>query len=148
MLEPLQAVFGRVHIRSAFARKSSTAFATNKALNCAPNERARGSHIWDSPDAQGIKGAMACIVLPWLVDACDAGMDWREMAWWIHDNLEYSAAIFYAPLYAINIAWRETPNRVLIDRISDPNAMLAPPGERGSLELKAAYAGLSQRLAG
>ncbi len=148
VLEPLQAVFGRVHIRSAFRSEELNQFCNAQGLNCASNERARGSHIWDSPDAQGMKGAMACIVLPWLVDACDAGMDWREMAWWIHDNLEYSAGLFYAPLYAINIAWRETPNRVLIDRISDPNATLTPPGERGSPELKAAYAGLSQRLTG
>lgn len=142
ILEPLQDAFGRVHIRSAFRSELVNRECREQGLNCAPNERARGAHIWDSPDTDGHKGAMACIVVPSLIDACDAGVDWREMAWWIHDKLNYSVAIFYKPLYAFNIAWSAAPRRMLIDRISEPNVQLAPPGERGSMALAAGYANL------
>jgi hypothetical protein len=141
LLEPLQATFGRVHIRSAFRSESVNAFCGAQGLNCAPNDRARGAHIWDSPAANGAKGAMACIVLPWLVDAVAGGLDWHQMAWWIHDRLPYGAAIFYRPLYAFNLAWSETPMRVLVDRISEPNAQLVPPAN-----LAESYRDLARRL--
>lgn len=146
VLEPLQSAFGRIHIRSAFRSELVNRECRVHGLNCAPNERARGAHIWDSPDEDGVKGAMACIVVPWLIDACAAGMDWREMAWWIHDRLNYGAAIFYAPLLAFNISWSEAPKRVLVNRIDEPNAVLSPPGGPGSSVLAGAYADLSRRL--
>ena len=43
LLEPLQATFGRVHIRSAFRSESVNAFCGAQGLNCAPNDRARGA---------------------------------------------------------------------------------------------------------
>jgi hypothetical protein len=147
ILEPLQDAFGRIHIRSAFRSETVNRACREHGLNCAPNEKARGVHIWDSPDENGAKGAMACIVVPWLIDRCQAGLDWREMAWWIHDRLNYSAAIFYRPLLAFNISWSETPRRVLVNRIDEPNAVLAPPGERGSAVLAEAYACLARRTA-
>ena len=33
-------------------------------------------------------GAMATIVVPWLVDRMNDGTQWTSMAWWIHDHLE------------------------------------------------------------
>ena len=146
ILEPMQKRFGRVHVRSAFRSELVNRECHNAGLNCAPNERARGVHIWDGLDEAGHKGAMACVVVPWLIDRCDAGLDWREFAWWIHDELPYSAAIFYRPLYAFNIAWSEAPRRVLINRIDSPNAELRPPGERGSATLAVAYRNLSRTL--
>lgn len=146
ILEPLQDAFGRIHIRSAFRSETVNRACREQGLNCAPNERARGAHIWDSPDENGAKGAMACIVVPRLIDACDAGLDWREMAWWIHDRINYSAAIFYAPLRAFNIAWSEAPKRILVNRIDEPNAVLTPPGDVGSPALMDAYADLTRRL--
>src|SRR5579864_5088889 len=146
VLEPLQSAFGRVHVRSAFRSEDVNRICGDQGLNCAPNERARGTHIWDSPDSDGHKGAMACIVLPWLIDQCAVGMDWHEIAWWIHDRLPYHVAIFYRPLYAFNIAWSETPRRMLINRIDEPNATLTPPGERGSAVLADAYRDLLRRL--
>ena len=146
ILEPMQSRFGRVHIRSAFRSELVNLECNNAGLNCAPNERARGAHIWDDLDEEGYKGAMACVVVPWLIDRCHAGLDWREFAWWIHDKLPYSVAIFYRPLYAFNIAWSEAPRRVLINRIDNPNAELRPPGEPGSSQLAAAYSNLSRML--
>ena len=146
ILEPLQERFGRIHIRSAFRSELVNAACHDSGLNCAPNERARGAHIWDGLDASGRKGAMACVVVPWLIDRCEAGLDWREMAWWIHDQLPYSVAIFYRPLYAFNIAWRQEPRRALLNRIDDPNVELVPPGERGSGALVKSYGNLSRQL--
>ena len=148
LLEPLQQTFGRVHVRSAFRCEDVNRFCGERGLNCAPNERARGAHIWDSPDADGRKGAMACVVVPWLIDRCETGMDWREMAWWIHDRLPYSVAIFYRPLYAFNIAWNEAPKRFLMNRIDEPNAPLIPPGDHGAPALRDAYRDLAGRLKG
>jgi hypothetical protein len=54
---------------------------------------------------------MACVVVPWLVDHVASGGDWKEMAWWIHDNLPYSELQFFLKLIAFNIGWRERPLR-------------------------------------
>lgn len=146
LLEPLQDTFGRIHIRSAFRSETVNQVCREHGLNCASNERARGAHIWDSPDATGGKGAMTVVVIPWLIDQCEAGLDWREIAWWIHDHLPYHAAIFYQPLYAFNLAWHEAPKRFLMNRIDEPNAQLTPPGEPGSAALADAYRDLTSRL--
>jgi hypothetical protein len=71
ILEPLQETFGRVHVRSAFRSERVNQVCVDRGLNCAPNDQARGNHIWDSPDQRGARGAMACVVLPWLIDQCD-----------------------------------------------------------------------------
>jgi hypothetical protein len=87
LLEPLQATFGRVAVRSAYRSSTVNAFGNAHSHNCASNEWARARHIWDQHSADGGMGAMATIVLPWLVDHIDVGGDWQSMAWWIHDNL-------------------------------------------------------------
>ena len=51
--------------------------------------------------------AMACIVVPWLVDRVQEGTPWQAMAWWIHDHLPYSELHFFPRLCAFNIGWHE-----------------------------------------
>jgi hypothetical protein len=146
ILEPLQAAFGRIHIRSGFRSEAVNQACADLGLNCAPNAQARGGHIWDSPDARGAAGAMACVVSPWLIDACAAGLDWREFAWWINDHLPYSTLVFYPALLAFNIAWSEAPRRLIFSRIEPQGFLTAPEGgapRRG----EGAYAGLLARLA-
>jgi hypothetical protein len=141
----LQETFGRVHVRSAFRSERVNQVCVDRGLNCAPNDQARGNHIWDSADQRGARGAMACVVLPWLIDQCDAGMDWREFAWWVHDHLPFSKLILYRELYAFNIAWSEAPLRLIYSRI-EPVGVLAAPVTASQWIGEAHYADLLARL--
>lgn len=111
LLEPLQATFGRIAIRSAYRSPTVNAKGNEEKEGCARNESNYAAHIWDYPDKDGKKGAMACIVVPWLVDYCDAGGDWRGMAYWIHNHLPYGSVQFFSNLRAFNIGWHEAPKR-------------------------------------
>jgi len=73
LLEPLQAVFGRLAIRSAYRSAAVNAFGNAHHNNCASNERNYARHIWDRRDARGSMGAMACIVIPWFADRLPEG---------------------------------------------------------------------------
>lgn len=128
LLEPLNAHFGRVAVRSAY--RSCAVNQRGNQLpkgNCASNEANYAAHIWDRRDAKGRMGATACIVLPWLTDHCERGGDWRGMAWWIHDRLPYASLQFFPRLMAFNIQWREAPER-RIDSYVEPTGCLTRPG--------------------
>jgi len=127
LLEPLQATFGRIHIRSAYRSPQVNKFGNENKLNCASNESNYAGHIWDYPDAQGKRGATACIVIPWLVDFVEKGGSWTAMAWWIHDHLPYSSLYFFPRLSAFNINWHEAPVR-RIDSYAPPKGCLTQPG--------------------
>lgn len=127
LLEPLQATFGRIHIRSGYRSPAVNAFGNLNKLNCASNECNYAAHIWDYPDAEGHRGASACIVLPWLVDHVAQGGSWTSMAWWIHDHLPYSSLYFFPKLCAFNINWREVPKR-RIDSYAAPKGCLTKAG--------------------
>ncbi|WP_157268270.1 hypothetical protein [Azohydromonas aeria] len=126
LLEPLQATFGRVHVRSGYRSPAVNDFGNRNGLNCASNEANRAGHIWDLPDDRG-RGATACIVLPWLADHVERGGRWTDMAWWIHDHLPYSSLYFFPKLAAFNISWHEQPLR-RIDSYVAPRGCLTKPG--------------------
>ena len=127
LLEPLQATFGRLAIRSAYRAPAVNALGNRMGLSCASNERNYGRHIWDRRDAEGCIGAMASVVVPWFADLYADGADWRAMAWWIHDHLPYSQLQFFPKLAAFNIGWRERPRR-RIDSFIAPRGCLTRPG--------------------
>jgi hypothetical protein len=127
LLEPLQSTFGRLEIRSAYRSPSVNEFGNKNKLNCASNESNFAGHIWDYPDANGKRGATACIVIPWLVDHIARGGHWTDMAWWIHDHLPYSSLYFFTKLAAFNISWHEAPIR-RIDSYTSPKGCLTRPG--------------------
>lgn len=93
LLEPLQATFGKVVVRSAYRSCEVNGFcnaqqrAGRKGYTCAANEANYAGHIWDRRDSEGHAGATACIVIPWFADRYEAGADWRALAWWVHDHL-------------------------------------------------------------
>ena len=68
LLEPLQARFGRLHIRSAFRSCAVNGLGNELGLNCARNEVNFADHIWDRRDASGHMGATACVVIPEVAD--------------------------------------------------------------------------------
>ena len=78
LLEPLQTVFGRVAIRSAYRSVVLNAYGNAHGYNCARNERNYARHIWDRRDAPGCMGALACVALPWLADRVEAGRRGRR----------------------------------------------------------------------
>jgi hypothetical protein len=127
LLEPLKATFGHVAIRSAYRSAEVNGFGNANNLNCASNEANRAGHIWDLRDAEGCMGATASIVIPWFADRYADGADWRALAWWIHDHLEYSSLEFYPKLAAFNISWHDRPRR-RIDSFIAPRGCLTKLG--------------------
>jgi hypothetical protein len=127
LLEPLQATFGRLAIRSAYRSPEVNGFGNAHNLSCASNERDRARHTWDRRDAEGRMGAMTTIVIPWLLDRLGSGSTWQSMAWWIHDHLPYSELQFFPKLGAFNIAWHEKPKRT-ISSFVPPRGLLTQPG--------------------
>jgi hypothetical protein len=113
LLEPLNSVFGRISIRSAFRSAHLNGIGNEKKHNCASNESNYAHHIWDHLDENHQMGATACIVIPWFLDRYNAGTDWRALAYWIHDNLPYSELEFFdgKGMCSFNISWHETPKK-------------------------------------
>ena len=127
LLEPLQATFGRLAIRSAYRSPEVNALGNDRYKSCGSNEINRGLHIWDQRGNEGAMGAMASIVVPWLVDRSKQGVTWQAMAWWIHDHLPYSELQFYPKLLAFNIGWHECPKRRITSFVK-PRGLLTKPG--------------------
>lgn len=129
LLEPLQATFGRIAIRSAYRSPKVNALGNEKKHNCGSNESNYARHIWDHPDGEGNQGAMACIVIPWFAERYAAGADWRAMAYWIHNHLPYSELQFFPKLCAFNIGWRQNSERSIFSYINPTGQLLrgAPP---------------------
>lgn len=123
LLEPLNATFGRVAVRSAYRSCEVNALGNANEYNCASNEKNYAAHIWDRRDAQGAAGATACVVIPWFADRYEKGADWRAMAYWVHDHLPYSDMQFFPKLAAFNIGWHERPKRKIYSYI-DPRGLL------------------------
>jgi hypothetical protein len=117
LLEPLNATFGRIEIRSAYRSCELNGFGNKMAkekkagYNCAENEKNYAHHIWDRLDSDGHKGSTACIVIPWFAGRYKAGADWRSLAYWIHDHLPYSEMEFFSELCAFNLSWHERPKK-------------------------------------
>lgn len=121
LLEPLNATFGRIAIRSAFRSQAVNRLGNERGHNCAVNEANFAGHIWDIRDSAGRMGATACIVIPWFADRYEMGADWRALAWWIHDHLPYSSLQFFPKRAALNLTWREDPERRI-------DSFIAPKG--------------------
>lgn len=127
LLEPLQAAFGRIAIRSAYRSGEVNALGNARGYGCASNDRNYAAHIWDRLDANGCMGATACIVVPGFWDKFQAEGDWRKLAWWVHDHLPYSSMYFFPTYWAFNLRWYERPER-RIDSYAKPARCLTKPG--------------------
>ena len=127
LLEPLQATFGRLALRSGFRSPEVNGYGNAHGLSCGSNARDRGRHIWDRRDGAGALGAMVTVVVPWLLDRAGGGRCWPALAWWIHDHLPYSELQFFPKLYAFNIAWSERPQKRIFSFVA-PRGLLTKPG--------------------
>jgi hypothetical protein len=135
LLEPLDARFGRVALRSAYRSREVNGFGNerqraNKAgYSCASNENNRAAHIWDWRDKNGHMGGTVCVVIPSFWDNFQADGDWQKLAWWIHDHLPYSSLYFFPQRnrWAFNLTWNEAPER-RIDSYAAPKGCLTMPG--------------------
>nr|WP_250809206.1 hypothetical protein [Neorhizobium tomejilense] len=127
LLEPLQATFGRLHLRSGYRCAKVNEFGNKNNLNCSSNANTAADHIWDRRDAKGFTGATACVVFPWLVDNYNDDGDWQKMAWWIHDHLPYASIMVFPKLWAMNIQWHEKPAR-RIRSFAEPRGVLTKIG--------------------
>ena len=131
LLEPLQATFGRIAIRSAYRSREVNDLGNAEGHNCGSSDSNRAAHIWDERDANGHMGAMACIVVPWFLDQRQPG-DWPAMAYWIHNHLPYSSLTFFSQLSAFNIGWHEKPQRSIHSYAAPKGKLLAdglPPDQ-------------------
>ena len=139
LLEPLNATFGRVAVRSAYRSLTVNALGNEKGHSCASNESNYAGHIWDHVDSNDCKGATACIVIPWFAERYAKGADWRALAYWIHNHLPYSDLYFFPKLCAFNISWHQKPKRSIRSYIK-PQSTLAD-GEPVNLAVVDFYAG-------
>jgi hypothetical protein len=130
LLEPLQATFGRLAIRSAYRSPEMNALCNRLKLGCARNEYNFARHIWDRRDARGFIGASASIIIPWVANRYAQGESWQPIAWWIHDHLPYSELQFFPKLAAFNIGWHQKPRRAIYSYIP-PRGYLTRPGMPG-----------------
>ncbi|WP_029353192.1 hypothetical protein [Bosea sp. 117] len=128
LLEPLQARFGRLAIRSAFRSAQVNALGNRDGHNCALNAASFAGHIWDRRDAEGCMGATACVVVPAFIPYYEASGRWEAMAWWVHDHLPYSEMEFFPRYAAFNLAWHERPKRRILSFIPPRRGVLTKPG--------------------
>jgi hypothetical protein len=131
LLEPLNATFGRIAVRSAYRSPKINKLGNEKNHNCASNEKNFAHHIWDYHDDNGL-GATACIVIPWFMDKYNAGADWRSLAYWIHDHLPYSELEFFdgQGMCSFNLSWHEKPKKVITSWL-EPRVLLKGENRTG-----------------
>ncbi|MGN6487899.1 MAG: hypothetical protein ACTHLT_08790 [Devosia sp.] len=128
LLEPLLARFGRISVRSSYRSKAVNEFGNRNNLNCARNEANYAGHIWDERDAAGRMGATACIIVHALIPYYEATGRWEALAWWIHDHLPYHDLEFFPKYAAVNVNWREGPERRIYSYIPPRRGWLTKPG--------------------
>jgi len=128
LLEPLQARFGRLSIRSAYRSPQVNHFGNANNLNCSSNAANFAAHIWDRRDSAGRMGATACVVVNRLIPYYERTGDWEAMAWWVHDHLPYHDMEFFPRYAAFNLRWRQDPARRIHSFIPPRRGVLTKPG--------------------
>jgi hypothetical protein len=114
ILEPISKKFGRVHIRSGFRCARLNEFGHKRKLGCSSNEKNYAYHIWDHLDAEGHKGAAACIVLPSFIDWASSVEDRQYISHWLDDNVPHHRLKFFKTNHAFNLGWSSAINSLLI----------------------------------
>ncbi|WP_069298679.1 hypothetical protein [Neptunicoccus sediminis] len=129
LLDPLVETFGPIAIRSGYRSAVLNKFGNDHKLNCARNDANGAARIWERTDRHGNRGACATIVIPWFADQYDQGRDWHDLAYWIHDHLNYHEQYFFPKLAALNLTWRENPQGRILSYIAPKGRLLASGAE-------------------
>ncbi len=128
ILEPLQKTFGRIVIRSAYRSPEVNDYGRVRYGTCAANEKNYAAHIWDYRTVdEGLLGASATIVIPAYLEHYEQTGEWKPLAWWLHDYVDYHEMCFFMQLCAFNIGWRDKPTR-RIENWIDRKRLLTKPG--------------------
>lgn len=137
LLDPLVETFGPIDIRAGYRSPSLNHFGATEVRpqKCSANEKNRASRIWDETDAEGRMGATVTVAIPWFADQYNRGRDWRDLAWWLWDHLDFHEVWFFPKDAAFNLQWREEPEKRILGYIA-PKGLLAsrdrpPPSDRG-----------------
>lgn len=147
LLEPLQARFGRLSVRSSYRSPEVNRFGNEHDLNCSINEKNFAGHIWDRRDAEGRMGATACVIINAAIPYYERTGDWEAIAWYVHDHLPYHDMEFFPHYAAFNLQWREAPTRAIYSFIPPRRGRLTKPGlPNWAGRHEAAYAGLLEEI--
>lgn len=125
LLDPMVETFGPIAVRSAYRSPKVNQFGNDHDLKCARNAANYAGHIWDIRDGAGRMGACVSVVVPWFADQYNAGRDWRDLAYWVHDHLPYHEMWFFPTNAAFNLTWREAPGRVISSYVAPRGKLLA-----------------------
>ncbi len=129
LLEPLVETFGPLDIRSGYRSPSMNDFGSRlRPQKCARNAANHAHHIWDIRDAGGRMGACVTVGIPWFAAQYRRGRDWRDLAWWLYDHLDFQEAYFFPKNAAFNLTWREGHREQRILSYIRPRGTLAAPG--------------------
>lgn len=128
LLEPLVETFGPIVVRSAYRSPEVNGYGAKHGLGCAKNEANYAGHMWDRRDAEGRIGATVSVVIPWFARRYDAGRDWRDLAWWLHDHLDHTDIEFFPKRAAFNLQWRENGQKSIYSFIA-PKGLLLRAGD-------------------
>jgi hypothetical protein len=109
-LQPLQARFGRISIRSAYRAPAVNDYGNKHKLNCGSNESNYAAHIWDRRDAEGRIGACATVIVNAFIPYYERTGHWEALAWWVHDHLPYDDLEFFPKYAAFNLGWKDAPS--------------------------------------
>lgn len=138
LLDPLVETFGPIDLRSGFRSEALNHFGATEVRpqKCAANEKNYAGHIWDRRDAKGRMGACVSIVVPWFAAAYNSGRDWRDLAWWLFDHLDFHDVWFFPKNAAFNLTWREEPEHRITSYIAPKGALfrrgVTPDPDRAS----------------
>lgn len=128
-LEPLVETFGPIDIRSGYRHPRMNDFGAGlKPQKCARNEANYAHHIWDIRDGAGRMGACVTVGVPWFAAQYNRGRDWRDLAWWLFDHLDFQEIYFFPKNAAFNLTWREDYRQQRILSYIRPKGTLMKPG--------------------
>ncbi len=127
ILEPLTEEFGPLIVRSGYRSPRLNAFGAKMGLACSSNEKNRAYHCYDLLDEDGHMGAAACIIIPSALGGdVPRFTDWRELAWYINDNLPYNRMAFFKSS-SFNIGWKSANREASIfSRVPKPHWLKRP----------------------
>jgi hypothetical protein len=130
LLDPLVETFGPIDIRSGYRSIALNDFGSTKVKpqKMAATPKNFAAHIWDRRDAKGRLGACVTVGIPWFAAQYNDGRDWRDLAWWLFDHLDFHEVYFFPKDAAFNLTWRDDPQHRILSYIQ-PKGTLFRPGD-------------------